>query len=341
MTSTPQAIPSHPGFQIGPLHCRGKALLAPMAGITDLPVRRLAARLGAGLVFSEMVAGEALANGEIEARLKAERGDVSPHVVQIAGCTAAEMATAAQIAQATGADAIDINMGCPAKRVVNGWSGSALMRDLDHATSLIEAVVGAVGVPVTVKMRLGWDDATRNAPELARRAESAGARMITVHGRTRCQFYKGEADWEAIAAVKAAVSIPVVANGDLTDARDAPAMLAWSGADAVMIGRGAQGRPWFVGDVCHFLATGRLRSEPGADERRDMLIAQYDETLSLYGRAVGLRVARKHIGWAFDAWPRGGATALRRAALTAEEPSMVGRLITEWFADASDERMAA
>jgi tRNA-dihydrouridine synthase B len=341
MTPSPSEISVHPAFDLGSLRVRGKALLAPMAGITDLPVRRLAARLGAGLVFSEMVAGEALANGEVEARLKAERGDVSPHVVQIAGCTAAEMATAAQIAEATGADAIDINMGCPAKRVVNGWSGSALMRDLDHATSLIEAVVGAVGVPVTVKMRLGWDDASRNAPELARRAEGVGAGMITVHGRTRCQFYKGAADWQAIAAVKAAVSIPVVANGDLTDARDAPAMLARSGADAVMIGRGAQGRPWFVGDVCHFLATGRLRPEPEADERRDMLIAQYDETLSLYGRAVGLRVARKHIGWAFDAWPRAGATTLRRAAMTSEEPSVVRRLITEWYADASDERMAA
>jgi nifR3 family TIM-barrel protein len=341
MTSTPPAIPSQTGFQIGPLPVSGKALLAPMAGITDLPVRRLAARLGAGLVVSEMVAGEALANGEVEARLKAERGDVSPHVVQIAGCTAAEMATAAQIAEATGADAIDINMGCPAKRVVNGWSGSALMRDLDHATALIDAVVGAVEVPVTVKMRLGWDDATRNAPELARRAENAGARMVTVHGRTRSQFYKGVADWEAIAAVKAAVSIPVVANGDLTDAQDAPEMLARSGADAVMIGRGAQGRPWFVGDVCHFLATGRLRPEPGAGERRDMLVAQYDETLSLYGRAVGVRVARKHLGWAFDAWPRTGAAGIRRAAVTCEDPTMVTRLIADWFADAADERMAA
>jgi tRNA-dihydrouridine synthase B len=332
---------SAPEFQIGPLRIGGRAMLAPMAGITDLPVRRLASRTGAGLVFSEMVAGEALANGEIEARLKAERGDVSPHVVQIAGCTEAEMATAARIAEATGADAIDINMGCPAKRVVNGWSGSALMRDLDHAARLVEAVVGAVDLPVMVKMRLGWDDGDRNAPGLARRAEAAGARMVTVHGRTRCQFYKGSADWDAIAAVKAAVSIPVVANGDLTDVRDAPTMLARSKADAVMIGRGAQGRPWFVGDVCHFLATGEVRPEPDATERCELLLAQYDETLSLYGRSVGLRVARKHLGWSLDRWPRPDGLSLRRAILTSEDPAVVRRLVVAWFSDADDERMAA
>jgi tRNA-dihydrouridine synthase B len=330
-----------PKLRIGTREIAGRCLLAPMAGITDLPVRRLASRLGAPLVVSEMVAGEALANGEVQARLKAERGDVSPHAVQIAGCTADAMATAARIAEATGADIIDINMGCPAKRVVNGWSGSALMREPDHALSLIEAVVGAVKVPVTVKMRLGWDDASRNAPELARRAEAAGVAMVTVHGRTRCQFYKGAADWDAIAAVKALVSIPVVANGDLTDVDDAPTMLSRSGADAVMVGRGAQGRPWLPGDIAHFLATGERRPAPGADERRDMLLGQYEEMLSLYGRGLGVRVARKHIGWGFDAWPRQGASALRKVALTSEDPAMVMKMVAAWFDDAASEQVAA
>lgn len=328
-------------LRIGAREIAGRCLLAPMAGITDLPVRRLASRLGAPLVVSEMIAGEALANGEVEARLKAERGDVSPHAVQIAGCTTDSMATAARIAEATGADIIDINMGCPAKRVVNGWSGSALMREPDHALSLIEAVVGAVKVPVTLKMRLGWDDTSRNAPELARRAEEAGVAMVTVHGRTRCQFYKGAADWEAIAAVKAAVSIPVVANGDLTNVDDAPEMLLRSRADAVMVGRGAQGRPWLPGDIAHFLATGEKRREPGAAERRDMLLGQYEEMLSLYGRGLGVRIARKHIGWCFDAWPRSEASALRKIALTSEEPVAVARLITAWFDDAAETRVAA
>ncbi len=341
MSEEPTEPHALPPLCIGTREIAGRCLLAPMAGITDLPVRRLASRLGAPLVVSEMVAGEALANGEIEARLKAERGDVSPHAVQIAGCTAESMATAARIAEATGADIIDINMGCPAKRVVNGWAGSALMREPDHALSLIEAVVGAVSVPVTVKMRLGWDDASRNAPDLARRAEAAGVAMVTVHGRTRCQFYKGSADWDAIAAVKAMVSIPVVANGDLTGVEEAPAMLARSGADAVMVGRGAQGRPWLPGDIAHFLATGERRAEPGAAERRDMLLGQYEEMLSLYGRGLGIRVARKHIGWSFDAWPRGGVQALRKTALTSEDPAMVMNLIAAWFDDTAETRVAA
>ncbi len=341
MSEEPTEPHALPPLRIGHREIAGRCLLAPMAGITDLPVRRLASRLGAPLVVSEMVAGEALANGEIEARLKAERGDVSPHAVQIAGCTPDAMATAARIAEATGADIIDINMGCPAKRVVNGWAGSALMREPDHALSLIEAVVGAVSVPVTVKMRLGWDDASRNAPDLARRAEAAGVAMVTVHGRTRCQFYKGSADWDAIAAVKAMVSIPVVANGDLTGVEEAPTMLARSGADAVMVGRGAQGRPWLPGDIAHFLATGERRAEPGAAERRDMLLGQYEEMLSLYGRGLGIRVARKHIGWSFDAWPRGGVQALRKTALTSEDPARVMSLIAAWCDDAAETRVAA
>ncbi len=341
MSKEPTVTSPAQRLSIGPHVLAGRCLLAPMAGITDLPVRRQAARLGASMVVSEMIAGDALASGEIEAKLKAERGDVFPHAVQIAGCTADAMATAAEIAEATGADVIDINMGCPAKRVVNGWSGSALMRDPDHALSLIEAVVGAVKVPVTVKMRLGWDDASRNAPDLARRAEEAGVAMVTVHGRTRCQFYKGAADWDAIAAVKAAVTIPVVANGDLTAVEDAPLMLERSGADAVMVGRGAQGRPWLPGDIAHYLSTGERRPEPDGATRRDLLLAQYDEMLSLYGRGLGVRVARKHVGWSFEAWPREDGAALRKIALTSEEPRAVAALIAAWFDEPAETRIAA
>jgi len=333
-------------LSIGGAAATNRVFLAPMAGITDRPFRRQAAALGAGLVVGEMVAGERLLDGAADALAKVARAGNGPHVVQLAGCEAGWMVEAARAAVGAGADIVDINMGCPAKRVVGGWSGSALMRDPDHALRLVEAVVAAVAVPVTVKMRLGWDATALNAPQIAARAEAAGVAMITVHGRTRAQFYKGRADWAAIRAVKAAVTIPVVANGDLVDVAEAPAMLAASGADAVMIGRGALGRPWFPGDVAHFLATGERRAEPDGETRRALLAAQYDDMLALYGRVLGVRVARKHLAWSLDAWPLperddGEATALRRAILTSEDPNMVACLLDRWFADDCPARMAA
>jgi len=291
-------------LQIGPHEIAARAFLAPMAGITDLPFRRMANRYGAGLVVSEMIACEWLAGGSAEAQLRAEGSGVGHHVVQLAGCEARWIAEGARVAEAAGADIVDLNMGCPAKCVTTGAAGAALLRDVDNAVRLIEAAVSAVKIPVTVKMRLGWDDDSIVAPELARRAEAAGVKMVTVHGRTRQQFYKGKANWRAISRVKAAVTIPVVANGDLETYEDAAAMIAESGADAVMVGRAARGRPWLPGNMARFIASGARMSDPAIEDQRDNLIELYDAWLGQYGHARGSKEARKHIGWALEAAAR-------------------------------------
>src|SRR5215475_933380 len=305
-------LPERPGFvtgseelppkplKIGDITLANRVLLAPMSGVTDAPFRRLAARLGAGLVVSEMTASDDLAQGRPISRLRCEAAGIGPHVVQLAGCETSWMAEGARIAEAGGADVIDINMGCPARHVTGGQSGSALMRDLDHAVSLIEATIAAVKVPVTLKMRLGWDDRSRNAPELARRAEAAGVQLITVHGRTRCQFYKGEADWTAIRAVKDAISVPLVVNGDITSYESAIEALQESGADAVMIGRGAQGQPWLPGQIGRQLRGGVAEQSPSLPLQLSFVRSLYDEVCAHYGLRVGLRHARKHLGWALD-----------------------------------------
>ncbi len=326
-------------LKIGEIAVANRVLLAPMSGVTDAPFRRLAASLGAGLVVSEMTASDELVHGRPMSQLRCEAAGIGPHIVQLAGCETHWMAEGARVAEAAGADVIDINMGCPARHVTGGQSGSALMRDLDHALKLIEATIAAVKVPVTLKMRLGWDDRSRNAPELARRAESAGVQMITVHGRTRCQFYKGEADWGAVRAVRDAVSVPLVVNGDVTSFEKAVRALEISGADAVMIGRGAQGQPWLPGQIGRRLETGKAESAPSLAEQLGHIRALYDEICDLYGLRIGLKHARKHVGWALEiaaACSRAPSAKLkiwRQSILTSEDPHRVHRSLQDAFDD--------
>ena len=307
-------------------------LLAPMAGITDLPFRALALRFGADRVVSEMVASGEILHAKPSAAARAELGLCEARTtVQLAGCAAAPMAEAARRLAGQGARVIDLNMGCPAKKVTGGMSGAALMRDLDHALRLIAAVVAAVEVPVTLKMRLGWDEASMNAPALAARAEVAGVAMVAVHGRTRAQFYAGAADWSAVAAVKRAVRVPVIVNGDIRDAADARTALARSGADGVMIGRGARGRPWAAGRIAAELRGEAPRPAPSGAELCAVVLEHYEAMLSFYGADLGLRVARKHLGWYLDA-VEGGAP-LRARVLTLTDPAAVARLLAAGVPD--------
>ena len=319
---------------LGPLDMTPPVMLAPMAGITDLPFRTLVARFGAGMVVSEMVASHDMLNARPGSREKAELGlGAAGTAVQLAGREAAPMAEAAKMVAGQGAQVIDINMGCPAKKVTQGYSGSALMRDPDLALTLIEAVVRAVDIPVTLKTRLGWDDGMLNAPHIAGRAEAAGIRQIVIHGRTRCQFYKGRADWAAIRSVKDAVTIPVIANGDIVDAASAAEALRLSGADGVMIGRGAQGRPWLLAEVAHALYGTPAPDVPKGSDFVEMVMDHYVDMLRFYGDLLGLRVARKHLGWFMDT--AGTDADTRRTVLTAKTPKDTLKLLPHALAPQS------
>ena len=318
-------------LSIGGHSLANNAILAPMAGITDRPFRRLAERFGAGMVVSEMIASNALSTGHADMVRKLGRPDRLPHMVQLAGCEAQWMAQGARLAYEAGADIIDINFGCPAKRVTNGYAGSALMRVPDQAVRLVEAVVSATPLPVTVKMRLGWDDDSLNAPDMAKRAVDAGARMITVHGRTRQQFYKGTARWNLIRAVVEAVDVPVVVNGDITDESSARTALSESGAAAVMMGRGSHGKPWVVGQVGAALAGTPEPAPPEGRGLAELIAEHYEDMLVEYGTSVGLRAARKHLDWYAGAAGLSLDKPTRKALLDNDSPAAVLELISSLF----------
>ena len=318
-------------INVGPVRIDAPVILAPMTGVTDLPFRRIVKRYGAGLTVSEMIASQAMIR-ETRQSLQKSLWDPAeePVSLQLAGCEPQVMAEAARLNEQRGAAIIDINMGCPVKKVVNGDAGSALMRDLPLAAKLIAATVNAVKVPVTLKMRMGWDHSSLNAPELARIAEDLGIRMITVHGRTRCQMYKGDADWAFVRAVKNAVSIPVIVNGDICSIADAREALRQSGADGVMIGRGAYGRPWLIAQVITDLGGGGHRPDPSLDEQLATILEQYADMLSLYGTHTGVNLARKHIGWYTKGLP--GSAELRNTINQQDDPAAVITMLQEFYA---------
>jgi tRNA-dihydrouridine synthase B len=317
-------------IKIGPVEVASPVILAPMTAVTDLPFRRAVKRYGAGLTVTEMIASQAMIR-ETRQSLQKSLWDPSeePVSMQLAGCEAHVMAEAAKLNEQRGAAIIDINMGCPVKKVVNGWAGSALMRDLKNAAAIIDATVKAVKVPVTLKTRMGWDHNSLNAPELARIAEDLGVQMITIHGRARCQLYKGEADWAFVRRVKDAVSVPVIVNGDINSIDDAREALRQSGADGVMVGRGSYGKPWFVAQVMSDLGGGGHRPDPSLDEQLSTMLEQYREMLELYGTQTGVNLARKHIGWYTKGLP--GSAELRNNVNQQDDPAVVVRMLQEFY----------
>lgn len=333
-------LPEHAcGLSIGAYALHNSAFLAPMAGITDRPFRTLAERFGAGLVVSEMIASAALSTAQGEMLRKLRKAGCLPHIVQLAGCEPEWMMRAAEIAYEAGADGIDINLGCPAKRVTNGFAGSALMRVPDLALRLIEVVLEATPLPVSVKMRLGWDEQSLNAADIARRAVGAGVHLITVHGRTREQFYKGKARWDLVRPVVEAVTVPVVVNGDIDDGPSAREALQQSGAAAVMLGRGAQGQPWRVGQIGADLSGRPAVPAPSGSALVAIIEEHYELILQEYGIHIGVRVARKHLDWYMEAAGLQVRPEVRKALLNSLDPQEVRRLICVTFAE--QERLAA